>query len=275
MSKRLLKLLNQIPVSKNRLALAAAVLLGLFYFIVSTYTTSLITESAEEEKHSLQIQRELLGLLTSLIDRETGERGYTLTGNLDYLEPYNRSQNKIKLATHRIKALTSGDASQQKAIAEVERLVNENGIFLRKVVTARQSSGLPAAIALINSNKGKATLDQIRLLIEQMIETENENLRLKSNEYKRNYVYKNLSVFFLVCCAGYLAYRLVRSAVRTEYLQEDTLDLERQNTRLRVIVTLLQSQIKSMEEIVTEPVTDYGPLKLLIKRIIDGVDDEQ
>src|ERR1041385_4270939 len=47
--------------------------------------------SADWVKHTILVQREVANLLTLLLDAETGERGFIVTGDEQFLEPYERA----------------------------------------------------------------------------------------------------------------------------------------------------------------------------------------
>lgn len=91
-------------------------------------------------------------LLSALKDLETGERGFALTGDEAYLEPYD-------VAVAALPALVAEVGAGQDGLrAEIELKQD----FARRVIEARRSSGLDPAIAMVRTGAGKASMDAVR-----------------------------------------------------------------------------------------------------------------
>ncbi len=93
-------------------------------------------------------------LLSALKDLETGERGYALTGDETYLEPYEAARTALPglLAEAEAGRAASGLAAQVAAKQD----------FAGRVIEARRTGGLEAAIALIRTGADKASMDAVR-----------------------------------------------------------------------------------------------------------------
>jgi len=94
-------------------------------------------------------------LLSTLKDLETGERGYALTGERNYLEPYENANATLDAAVAALGA-------RGQAGSALEALVNVKREFAQRVVAARRDSGLEAATALVRSGEDKASMDDVR-----------------------------------------------------------------------------------------------------------------
>ncbi len=97
-------------------------------------------------------------LLSTLKDLETGERGYALTGEQAYLEPYEQARATLDGTIAAVGA--AGQAGQNLAA-----LVKIKREFARRVVAARRDAGLDAAIALVRSGDDKASMDDVRAAV--------------------------------------------------------------------------------------------------------------
>jgi len=106
---------------------------------------------AEENRVLVSAER----LLSTLKDLETGERGYALTGEQAYLEPYEQARATLDSAIAAVGAKGQPDG-RLAALVQVKRQ------FARRVVAARRDSGLDAAIALVRSGEDKASMDDVR-----------------------------------------------------------------------------------------------------------------
>jgi len=67
------------------------------------------TRAQEDVRHSLNVMSGLNRVLTSLLDAETGQRGYVITQNPDYLEPFDQATPNILAEIGMLRELTNGD----------------------------------------------------------------------------------------------------------------------------------------------------------------------
>ena len=124
--------------------------------------TSLREESAEADR-TQSILRTTTELLSSLKDAETGQRGYLLTGDVNYLEPYNRAKTEIPVFLDRLNHLVLM-VTQVARLRELEPLLAEKMSELSGTIQLRQTKGLEAALAVVRTNRGVAVMDRIRVL---------------------------------------------------------------------------------------------------------------
>ena len=111
------------------------------------------TDIADQNRTLVRAER----LLSTLKDLETGERGYALTGEESYLEPH-------------AAALASLDAEVQGVVqggggADLARLVQVKRDFASRVIEARRTGRLDAAVALIRTGADKVSMDGVRLTV--------------------------------------------------------------------------------------------------------------
>jgi PAS domain S-box-containing protein len=137
--------------------------------------------------HTNDVKAQLEALLASLIDAETGERGFIITGNDSYLEPYNRGIAATATETGRVRQLTVDNPEQQ---ADLERVAAETHVRLNELanaIQARRENGFEAAQAVVLTNVGKRTMDGIRALVARMEAREDRLLASRTVEAGRAY----------------------------------------------------------------------------------------
>ena len=101
-------------------------------------------------------------LLTTLLDAETGQRGFLLTGDERYLEPYIHA---IHSAAREVPQLTSALAPLQGAGDEgtpLPLLVEHKLAELRETIALYRTYGLSAALAVVRTGEGQRTMDEVR-----------------------------------------------------------------------------------------------------------------
>lgn len=84
-------------------------------------------QAAVERKQSFVTSDAAGRMLSSIKDAETGQRGYLLTGDKAYLDPYLVALKEIKINLLALRALTRDDFVQQQRLDTLEPIIEENG----------------------------------------------------------------------------------------------------------------------------------------------------
>jgi CHASE3 domain sensor protein len=130
-----------------------------------------------------RIQSTLLGinqLLAALINAETGQRGFLLTGNGEYLAPHENAVRQIPALMNRVRSGLADSPEHTAAYAEVEKLVGAKLAEMEHSLTVKQSDGREAAIKLVTTDAGLHTMESIRLLMEKIEHRELELLAART-----------------------------------------------------------------------------------------------
>jgi PAS domain S-box-containing protein len=135
-----------------------------------------LIDSNREVTHTLDVLRELTRTLSTIIDAETAQRGYVITGDESYLEPYNVATASINGEIDQLRTLTADNPTQQQALDRLELLVTERLNTMEQVIEARRSEGFEAAQQLVLTGTGQQTMDEIRATVNEMENTENSLL---------------------------------------------------------------------------------------------------
>ena len=109
-----------------------------------------------------------------LKDAETGQRGYLLTGDPRYLAPYNQAVLRIEPAMRQL------EQANQQAPDDVSRLttlVNAKLEEVAQTIRVRQQGDVAAALAIVRTDRGRATMEEIRNLVPHIIEHEDRRYR--------------------------------------------------------------------------------------------------
>jgi methyl-accepting chemotaxis protein len=162
------------------LALAIAVVIG----GVSYRNTSQLVESAEWVTHTYQVLENLETLVSSLKDAETGQRGYVITGEERYLEPYTAALGTVDEVLKNVRKLIADNARQLRRLDTIESLAANKLAELKETIELRRNKGFDAALQVIITDKGKKFMDEIRKLIDEMKSEESDFLRERSNQEK-------------------------------------------------------------------------------------------
>src|SRR5579872_2726296 len=143
------------------LAIALLLLLGTG---ISTYMArDAFERSASQAVLTRQVVDTIDNLLSSMVDAETGQRGFLLTGRERYLEPYQRAVTGIPALFDRLMRLEESIGQNElKPIQQLRSLGKAKLDELSETIELRRRSGLDAALPVVLSGRGKAIMDQIR-----------------------------------------------------------------------------------------------------------------
>ncbi|MDD5543525.1 MAG: CHASE3 domain-containing protein, partial [Acidobacteriia bacterium] len=115
-----------------------------------------------------ETQESVETLLSDLRDAETGQRGFLLTAEERYLEPYNRAVQSIPNDLAKLKSLLAASQTQSGNEARLNELVNQKLEELRQTIEIRRTQGAGAAVALVLTDRGKRLMDEIRAVCSEV-----------------------------------------------------------------------------------------------------------
>jgi len=235
-------------------AFAGALLLVVLGVATTFWLFNQMKETAEARKHTFSVIISADTLLSQLKDAETGQRGYLLTGDEAFLQPYLAVRDSIKSDLEKLSQLTRASAAHQYLEA-VSPLVDGKLMELSQVIEMRRKHDTTAAMAIVGGGQGKRLMDAIREKIQSFVKLEEESLALHEAEYQSNM----RLLFILIECAclvallmaiafAYFIYRQIRQRlmnlahVQTVHLLESQQESNKQLQQANI--TLQESEQK-------------------------------
>jgi CHASE3 domain sensor protein len=231
------------------LGLASVILVGLNLLFYWSFIKQ--KETSNRVNHSHKVLQELENVLSSVTEAETGQRGYLLTGQESYLEPYNLAVKTMGEQITVLQTLTVVDPQQQQQLSLLEPLIAKKFAELRETIDLRQNKGFEAANQVVLTHHGQVLMQRVRTVLQQMKSKEYEQLQtwLKAKQeeaQKIQLIFLFGIVFNLI--AFYLVYRAIEQEIRERKqaeaslkqlneqlearVQKRTADLEEANTNL-------------------------------------------
>jgi len=135
------------------------------------------TESRERLVHSLEVIVALESVLSTLKDGETGQRGYLITGDPGYLEPFNEVLARVQTDVSRLATLTSDNPEQRARISDLQPVIERRVDELRQSIALVQRGESAAAVQLMRSDAGKLLMDDVRARVATLEGVEQDLLR--------------------------------------------------------------------------------------------------
>jgi methyl-accepting chemotaxis protein len=167
---------------KLALGFAIAVLTLLVIGFSGYRSTVHLIENDQWVSHTHEVRTKLSDLISSLKDAETGQRGYVITGEESFLEPYRAALPDIAKTTAEIRTLTVDNDAQQRRLNTLQPLIELRLADAKRYIDLRRSAGLESAVKAVSGGEGKTVMDQIRRVISEMDDDEAGLLKRRNTE---------------------------------------------------------------------------------------------
>ncbi len=216
------------------LGLVAAIVFFLATGAIAYFNFQILKADSALVVHSGDTLTALDDVLSTVKDAETGQRGYLLTGDESYLGPYNAAAPAIGPRLEALRRLTVDNPAQQERLATLKQRVDAKLGELKRSIDLRQNGGPAAALAVVQSGRGKQEMEEIRADVSVM-EHEEIGMRAKRLEemadaYWRAIVSGIVSSLLgigLTGVVGFLIFRAEAARRREDWLQAGRVGLSK------------------------------------------------
>jgi PAS domain S-box-containing protein len=191
----------------------------------------------DQVQRTHEVKEELSGVLRLLVDAETGQRGYLITGDALYLQPYQEATSQIEGRLARLADLTKNNSVQQQRTAELRRLEQEELAVLHQTIQRDQEGNDLEAGKIMLSGIGKKQMDEFRRVVADMETEEDRLLATRASLARRGQwatVLASLAIAVLSIVVFVLVVGQIRSAARSAELAQTEVERRlRAEERLR------------------------------------------
>lgn len=143
-------------------------------------------ESHAEYARAYEIKRALNTFQSVLTAAESGQRGYLLTGQTGYLEPYYRAMRSWRAEIERLRSLTRDNPQRQRDIAGVEKVTAAAILRLEQTIERSPAPGPNGAADVAGSDRATLTMDRVRGIVERMTVEEDARVEALRREVLRD-----------------------------------------------------------------------------------------
>lgn len=132
--------------------------------IIFAYIQQQVKEAQYWVEHTYEVRQKTDRIFTLLLNSETAVRGYALTREQRFLEPYKKSIPQISGAVEQLGKLVSDDPSQRERYQRLKNLVNQRKSVLNSnfILLLSNQQGKNQAVILPGFSRGKYLMDTIR-----------------------------------------------------------------------------------------------------------------
>lgn len=191
---------------------------------------TLLNDLSQQRGQTWQGRLHIVQVLSQLKDVETGARGYALTGEADYLQPYLAARSALPPLTGQLRRELGADLPEGQSWAGLDALIGQRIELAQRLVELRQRFGVSThtqdAELLM---AGKQTMDRLRTQF-QAIDAHQQQRIARLNEavsHAREQAYfwvksADLLALLLLAVASYLRLRATRARFRLETLLRES-----------------------------------------------------
>lgn len=160
--------------ARNTLGLMAVgslvlLLIAVFSFLLVSRTR----QSAEDVEMGRDVRVTASAILIDLIDAETGQRGYLITGRDEYLVPYDTARRHLAEALRKLNERAVLAPEIQDEALKIVALANTKMDELARTIEKYRAGDHAEALAMVQTDEGKKAMDEVRVLLDRIIKTMN------------------------------------------------------------------------------------------------------
>ncbi|RZJ05846.1 MAG: histidine kinase [Brevundimonas sp.] len=229
------------------LGLAITLLLAInFATFVMIQRTARFNDQVE---HSQQIRRASRTVMISLLDAETGQRGFLLSSRAEFLRPYTRSMAVVPEQMGELEALAAGDPELEPHVQRLLVAARDKTTELQRTIDLTRTGRIGEAVQLVRAGRGVDLMDTVREEIGAIEEVEAVRLAFRTQQSERGAtitVWANALAGLLILVLAAVSGVLVRRYVGE--IQLARRELDRMNAGLENEVRDRTSQLTRANE---------------------------
>ncbi|HEY0684075.1 MAG TPA: CHASE3 domain-containing protein [Steroidobacter sp.] len=148
--------------------------------------TAATMDSHAQYARSYEIKRSLSTFQSVITAAESGQRGYLLTGQTGYLEPYYVAMRSWRTEIDKLRSLTSENAARQKDIATLEQLTAAAISRLKATISRSPQPGPNGTADVAGTERATTTMDRVRGIVDRMVAEEDARIEALRREVLRD-----------------------------------------------------------------------------------------
>jgi PAS domain S-box-containing protein len=228
--------------------MAVILALGVVPAILLIVSFLLFSEFSRAHRQQAELQRsfaareQVLQVFSVLQDAETGQRGYVITANSRFLEPYASARRRIGRELDELAAYFVDNLEQRDRVTRLRTLSEHKLREMQRPIELVHQGQRADAAAIVAGGRGKAIMDEVRTVVAAMVRAEEAELRRRTDAARASgrrteFMTAGLSAFLLVLlsAAAWITRRSVQqravamlqlrdTAARQQAILDNTID---------------------------------------------------
>lgn len=289
------------------LAVGVAILIGMVS--TSLWLVQVNNHYSQETAQLRRVRAAILDVLTTMQDIETGQRGYLLTNNPDYLGPYEEALRGLRARQSRLLDLLKDEEQYKASLSGLEQAIDAKLAETRETIDLQRAGRITEAVEVVRNNDGKRFMNEIRTVLSDLQSHTDDRLRIivadqlqAANTLRWVTIGGAVAILAVVGGSILLVFTYIRALTKSredvdelnrhleERVEERTRDLRRANQEIQRFAYIVTHDLRAplvnimgfLSEFDTslKPVTSYiladgkGPTEEVIREARLAVDED-
>jgi two-component sensor histidine kinase/CHASE3 domain sensor protein len=192
-----------------------------------------------------ELRRYARDLIQALVDAESGQRGYLLTQDAAYLEPYESAISSIGSTYAKLRELVGDDPARKLVITELQESIEQKRAEMATTIALASSGRLEEALQILRSDAGRALMDRLRGALRGFIAEEDAKLVERNAAMELSRQMLVIAILVALGGAATLTYLLFTMTQRQmSILSEASTALQTQNEELEAHVRARTAEVE-------------------------------
>jgi len=234
---------------RSVVAFPLAALAALAMFIISEVSYQDATSSLDSLGGRATARIQLTKVAKSLLDAETGQRGYLLSGRQEYLAPYRDAQEGLRDPRDWLKKYYAADPKMARLADQLNAAVDEKMSELSTSIELHDKGAKDAWRDLLLSDIGKEKMERVRTLTEQLLAEENAQVAQGRKGVYQTLMLNRIGTTAMAALSLLALFMYLRQTATLErHTDEQARRVENERDRLDSEVTARTRQLKELAQ---------------------------
>ena len=228
-----------------------------------------LSNTSQVVAHTHLVLERLADVLNVLQDAEIGGRGYIITGDDSFLQPYQNAETKILTVVKDLRVLIADNPAQQKRLTQAEPIITAKMALTKRYIEMRKARETETVIKLVQAGEGQRLMDELRQIFGAMEQEERSLLKQRAAEVEAAVNNSTVSItlgtlmcLLIVSAAGIIITRSLTSQIGTavQHMQSSSSELQvasnqqtmgsrEQSTAMKEITTTMNELLVTSKQI--------------------------
>jgi two-component sensor histidine kinase/CHASE3 domain sensor protein len=233
--------LGRLPIlrreTRRRLVIGISLALVLAAGVAALFLVQGVDAQVRDVQHTHELRRQAGELVQSLVDAETGQRGYLLTQDDAYLEPYRNAVTTLDATYRKLLEMVESNPSQRVRISSLAEAIEQKRAEMATTISMANENRLREALTILRSGAGRTLMGRIRSTLEIFIAEEDSQLVERNFRVDSSRLGLTAAILLALAGAAVLTYTLfVRTQQQVSSLARTSSMLQSQNVELELRV---------------------------------------
>lgn len=205
----------------NKLVVPLSCLAALAMLVANELTYRYTTRYTRESIATVQTQALLNDLQMRMLNAETGQRGYLLTGRSEYLQPYEQAIAPVTQSILKLKQRYENQADALALLTELDQLSLSKLKEMAQTVDLKKNNFSEASLDQVLEGSGKRSMQRMREITASLLDMESSRVdNLRKNQKRTQMLSRgSIALLSLMCLVAILIYLRKNLQLKSEQLQ--------------------------------------------------------